>query len=238
MTPVPGGDLGTFTPAELRVAGVNQRGFLQPLLPGPGDGDEGDGTAVVQGLADRGLLVPSGDRWRPAGPLAVVLAAAAAAGSVVAHHPPGAGPPRLLLGSAGGAGDVLDLAPAPGGWAARLVDVATAVDLVIDLVGLGDSPPGADGVAPVGPADPAWDAVSERLAAIPVTHRVEAAACLSPDVPLLQQRCTVTMAPQAGVWLLLGRRSGDECAMAAAPAGPRRLARLARALLAGEPAQL
>lgn len=244
MTVVPGDGLGTFTLAELRLAGINQRGFLQPLLPEPvrpaEDGaTDKENAAVLQGLADRGLLVPTGgDRWRPAGALAVVLAAAAAAGSVVAHHQPGAVAARLLLGSAGGVGGVLDLAPTPGGWAARLVDVASAGDRIVDLLELAGCPPGADEVAPVGPADPAWGAVSEQLASISATHRIEAAACRSPDAPLLQQRCTVVLAPQAGAWLLLGRRSGDERMVAAAPAGPRRLDRLARALLVGEPAHL
>lgn len=258
MTAVPGGDLGTFTTAELQLTGINRRGFLQPLLPEPGggtrdgagsDGDQsgdrvGDrggheaGAAVLQGLVDRGLLVPSGDRWRPAGALEVVLVIAATAGSVVAHHPHEGDADRLLLGAAGGSGQVLDLEPTPDGWAARLVGAAVAGDLLVDLVGLAGSPPGADGVAPVGPVDPAWEAVSGRLASVPVTHRIEAAACRSPDGPLLQQRCTVALAPQSGAWLLLGRRSGDERSLAAAPAGPCRLARLMQALLRGEPAQL
>lgn len=236
MTEAIVGDLSTFTLAELRAAGVNRVGFLRPLVPEAEQGDVDD-RDVLEGLAERGLVVRSDGRWHPAGVLAVVVGAAAAAGSVVSSTGP-AGEGRLLLGGLGDTDHVLDLAPCAAGRIARIVEVSEAGEVLVGLLDLGDCPSEADDVDAVGPGDQAWDEVGERLATLPVSHRVEAAAWASPGGGHLQQRLTVTRVEEGRPWLMLGRRSGDGVTVAAAPAGRVRLARVLRELLGGLPAQL
>ena len=156
-------DLGAFSAAELRAGGINERGFLQPVLPAPAGVDSlAESKAAAQGLASRGLLARHGNAWRAVGRFERLLEAAAVGRSLLAVSPAGpdpAGParPRLMFGCLGRTDSVLDLDPVrspgpdPSGYRARLLEVGAAAAELAEYAGLEG---GDDGAPPAGPPDP------------------------------------------------------------------------------------
>lgn len=88
-----GVDLGRWSVEELRAAGVDDVGVVQPLLR-PRAEPLADAERVRRDLAGRGTLVLQGDRWVPRGDLGVLLVTRARARLLVAVH----GQRSLLLG--------------------------------------------------------------------------------------------------------------------------------------------
>ena len=239
-------DLGLFTDAELRVGGINSRGFLQPLLPAPDGVDQGPANrAAAEGLASRGLLRQGPSGWRPVGRYEQLLEAAAVARSLVAVGPAGPtasgfGPPRLTLGCLGRTALALDLCPENVGYRAGLGETPIVAGELAEyasrLAGL--APGGPDRRAPTGSAsaadrDPGWARVETRLGGGVPTVRIEAASISRPTGPLRQHRLTAVVGRPDGDWLLIGMREGQRAARRATPVADVPLAQVLEDLLSG-----
>lgn len=240
--------LGHFTSSELRLGGIGERGFLQPLMaPRPGAAITPAGD-VVAALARRGLMLHSGEGWRPVGRFLDLLEAAAAARSLVACPPADPrsavppspevmGPDRILLGRLGATDLVLDLLPGAGGYDARLVPVEDLLGDLIDWCDLGGLPAGGDPRPPLAQGGPEWAAAeSDGTFSRALPPVVETAAVISPDGPLLQQRLTIfdTTPGDPPRWIGLGVAEGAPLGRWAAPAGPDRVRRVLSQALRGE----
>jgi hypothetical protein len=243
MAPPPALDLGHYTPAELRAAGVGGIGFLQPLLARPVGEDGGEEEReAAEGLVRRGLLAQADPPGQALGALAATLDAIAAAWAFTACTAgagPG-GPERLLFGRLGETDLVLDLLPEvadeAAGYTARLLSITGAIEEVAASLDLGDGD--GDAAAATVEGTPGWPRIETAVAGAPVERRIEAASIGRPQGPLLQQRLQLVSADGA-TWMVLGARRGPEAAWrSAAPAGPRRARSAIRAMLAGDPVRL
>lgn len=239
MSPPPALDLGHYTPAELRAAGVSGIGFLQPLFARPeGAGGDLEEKEAAEDLVRRGLFARAGPSGEAVGDLAATLDAIAAAWAFTdctAGAGPGS-PERMLFGRLGATDLVLDLLPEAAGYRARLLSIADAAEEVAASLHVGDGDGDATGATTEEAPD--WPRIEAAVDGVPVEQRIEAASIDGPEGPLLQQRLRVVTA-QGARWLVLGARRGPDVSWrSAAPAGPQRARSVIRAILAGDPVRL
>jgi hypothetical protein len=219
---VSGVDLGSWTVDELRAAGFDEVGVVQPLLrPGP----PVDAEPLRRDLEARGALVLQDGRWTPRGDLGVVLATRARARLVVVVRGAREG---LLLGRFAGGDGLLEVTEQDGRCSCSLRTRNAVVDdlLAALLLGVAD---GEDG-PPLRPGNPGWevveDAASPRLA-------LEALRADDPDRPPVQVQLTVVAAAD-GARLVLGHREGEQAGVTARGASHATVRTAVRAVLVGE----
>jgi hypothetical protein len=224
----------------LRAGGINNRCFLQPILPAPAGVDPvAEGRRVSYGLADRGLLLRHGLSWVPIGRFGRIIDAVAAARSTVyAEGGSGRSLPRLAFGRLGDTDRALDLEPAGQVFRARLTNTRRSASSLAGYLGLaGLRLAAAVKGRAVTEADPAWVRVDRMLAEGSVIARVEAATVDRPEVPLVKQSLSVVSCVD-GYWFLLETRRGSETRRTAAPGSPAKAEKMAIAMLRGTTAEV